>query len=163
MNLWEELSGPDIQSKPIVSYIRDNNGNKQGMLVAAKCNGEVCFGWSLCCAEDKFDKYDGFTIAEGRLVNNDRMERNYVEEDNIYFRMVGEFLADKSISRDQLPLAPLTFFFEIVPMTVQKYVKDFKERVARYFKNEKFSEVFEYLYVTDIYRDMAKDVDYLFV
>ena len=161
-NLWEEIKSPAIESKPLVSYIRDNKGNKKGMIVAAKYNGEICLGWSLCNDLDTFDKYDGYMIAEGRLLSNDRMSEKYIVEDNIYFNLLLDVFEDYDNDEDildVLPEPPMFHFFDMIPITVQNEIPNIMGRATRYFKDEKFSDVFKYFTVVDKYKILSGYVD----
>lgn len=51
----------------LIEYIRKNNRDKKGVLIAVKHDdNEVVIGWSLCSSLDVFDKYFGQQIAYER-------------------------------------------------------------------------------------------------
>lgn len=60
----------DIQvsiNKYLIEYVRKNNRDKKGVLIAVKHDDNtVVIGWSLCCPLDKFDKYFGHEVAYER-------------------------------------------------------------------------------------------------
>ena len=87
--LWKERF---VIDKPMLSYIKDRNGEKKGVLLAGVHRGEVCFGWSLCKTSNNHDKGDTdvfnrdkgvFEIAQGRALKNDRMYRDFKFERDI--------------------------------------------------------------------------------
>lgn len=141
-NLWEEMKDAAIESKVIMSYIKDSKGNKKGLMMAAKVDGEVCFGWSLCKKCDEFNRYDGYLIAEGRMLNNERMYDNYIKDEEEFYKFYEE---NDDFSAEDREEMPLILFIDVVPSSIQKEFKKFSQRVKSYFKNEKFSHVFNYL------------------
>lgn len=51
----------------IIRYTRNENGERNGCLVAGKVDGKVRIGYSLCHRNDKFDKSVARNIAEARM------------------------------------------------------------------------------------------------
>lgn len=57
----------DICNVYLLEYVRKNNRDKKGVLIAVKHNdNKVVIGWSLCSSLDNFDKYFGQEIAYER-------------------------------------------------------------------------------------------------
>jgi hypothetical protein len=60
----------DQQTQPaqLRKYIRDDNRNPIGIIVAERRNNNIIYGWSFCCKKDRFNKEFGLKIAQGRLL-----------------------------------------------------------------------------------------------
>ncbi len=112
--MWKETS---ILESPIVEYVRDNRGNRKGVLVSGVLDGTVVIGWSLCSKLDIFDKREGFFIAEGRAIENDRIAARYTITDDYK-----------------------------IPRLVEYQLIDFVARIKRYYKSSelsKFAKMFD--------------------
>lgn len=57
----------NVELPYLVEYVRKNNREKKGVLLAVKHeDNKVVVGWSLCCSLDGFNKYFGQEIAYER-------------------------------------------------------------------------------------------------
>ena len=117
----DELDFDDDPKNIIFEYIKDRRNNRKGLLITGIVDGEVCFGWSLCnTTQDKFNRGDAFGIAVDRLYCNDRYMK-YAQNGGVFDHF--EFMSD------------------ILPASIRKNGGHFADRIKRYYKNEKFSEI----------------------
>lgn len=57
-----------IPAHTLIHYVRDNNGDPRGVIVAVKTNNDVSLGWSYCRKTDRFTKEMALQIAIGRAM-----------------------------------------------------------------------------------------------
>ena len=109
-------------------YIRDNSNRKIGVLLSTVIDGNVCFGWSLANKLDEFDKDIGFMIA------SDRAYLNLTNRYDKYFETV-----------DKDPESGFEFIDDILPHAVKENLPSFINRMSRYYKDNDYSFLVEYL------------------
>lgn len=54
-------------------YLKNEFGERKGIIAAIPRNGGVYVGWSFCNPKDKFDVNEGLTIAIERAMTNETM------------------------------------------------------------------------------------------
>jgi len=116
----------DLMKNELFKYIKDSQNRKIGVLFACVIDDQVCFGWSLTNKEDEFDKTTGISLAQNRAIHNitDRYDK--------YFEYA-----------DYTPTFEL--IDDIIPFTVKKEIPQFFDRMSRYYKNNRYSFVVEYI------------------
>ena len=55
----------------MLTYIRNRNGHRVGVMLAVPIEGKVHLGWSLTCKKDIFNRELGIEIAQGRAERGD--------------------------------------------------------------------------------------------
>ena len=59
-------------------YIRDDNNNPIGLVIACRSGTFTHFGWSLCSKDDRWSKEKAHRIALGRLIKLPEVESEEV-------------------------------------------------------------------------------------
>ena len=110
-----------VFKSPLLEYIRDENNQKTGVMIAFKNGTEIRFGWSKCHTKglpgkvDTFDRDRGIHIAFAR-------SNKYFEcvDCKVYWRMKEQFIkfmqkAYRFYTKDGSEYQFPSFFVEIPP------------------------------------------------
>jgi len=79
--------------KMLVKFVKNKKRGRFAVVVAAKVDGQIKIGWSMCCKLDKFDRVEGVKAAVKRLsTDNSGAPRKLNEEiEHMFHRATAYF------------------------------------------------------------------------